>query len=281
MRDTFKVALLQMRVVGGDKQRNLQHAAELVAEAAANDVDLVLLPEAMNLGWTHPSSRQQADPIPAGETCRALCDMARSHGIFVCAGLVEQAEDRVFNSAVIIDRQGEVILLHRKLNELTIGHEYYAEGDRLNVCETELGTLGLMICADAFAQDQVLGRALGYMGADVILSPSAWAVPANHDNRVEPYGQLWRELVRAGGESVLAMDLGGEQCRLDRGRAVGRLQVHRLLAGGRSRWPRNPAWSVRRGRRDHLVRRRPSRPASRADQSGQNTGSSHSRRLCQ
>ena len=193
MRDAFKVALLQMRVAGGDKPRNLQHSAELVAEAAANDVDLVLLPEAMNLGWTHPSSRQQADPIPAGETCRALCDMARRHGIFVCAGLVEQAEDRVFNSAVIVDRQGRVILLHRKLNELTVGHEYYAQGDRLNVCETELGTLGLMICADAFAQDQVLARALGYMGADVILSPSAWAVPADHDNRLEPYGQLWRD----------------------------------------------------------------------------------------
>jgi len=29
------------------------------------------------------------------------------------------------------------------------------------------------------------------MGADVILSPCAWAVPADHDNIKEPYGQLW------------------------------------------------------------------------------------------
>ena len=106
---------------------------------------------------------------------------------------MERAGDQVFNSAVIIDRQGKLLLLHRKLNELTIGHEFYAQGDRLNVCHTELGTLGLMICADGFAQDQVLARALGYMGADVILSPSAWAVPADHDNEREPYGQLWRD----------------------------------------------------------------------------------------
>jgi predicted amidohydrolase len=98
----------------------------------------------------------------------------------------------VFNSAVILDRQGQLILKHRKLNELDIGHAYYDQGDRLNVCHTELATFGLMICADGFARGQVLARSLGYMGADVVLSPCAWAVPADHDNQKEPYGDLWR-----------------------------------------------------------------------------------------
>jgi predicted amidohydrolase len=31
------------------------------------------------------------------------------------------------------------------------------------------------------------------MGAQVILSPSAWAVDTDHDNEREPYGQLWRD----------------------------------------------------------------------------------------
>jgi predicted amidohydrolase len=48
-----------------------------------------------------------------------------------------------------------------------------------------------MICADGFAEGQVLARSLGYMGAEVILSPSAWAVPADHDNQRDPYGKLW------------------------------------------------------------------------------------------
>jgi predicted amidohydrolase len=29
------------------------------------------------------------------------------------------------------------------------------------------------------------------MGADVILSPSAWAVPADHNNQDDPYGGTW------------------------------------------------------------------------------------------
>jgi predicted amidohydrolase len=192
-RDSFKVALIQMSVAGGQKTRNLRHAGALIDEAAAHGAALAVLPEALNLGWTHPSCRDQADAIPGGESYEALSDLALRHGINVCAGLVERDGDRVFNSAVILDRQGKLRLSHRKLNELVIGHDYYEQGDRLNVCQTELGTLGLMICADGFAHERVLTRALGYMGAQVILSPSAWAVPADHDNEKTPYGQLWRD----------------------------------------------------------------------------------------
>ena len=50
-----------------------------------------------------------------------------------------------------------------------------------------------MICADGFAGSQVVSRVLARMGADVILSPSAWAVDADHDNARDPYGKLWRD----------------------------------------------------------------------------------------
>jgi predicted amidohydrolase len=99
----------------------------------------------------------------------------------------------VYNSAVIINPDGELILHHRKINELDIGHPYYALGDRLNVCKTEFGTIGLLICADANADGFVLTRSLAYMGADVILSPSSWAVPADHNNLEEPYGGMWKD----------------------------------------------------------------------------------------
>ncbi len=188
----FQLALLQMHVEGGNKQRNLRRAERLLAEAASSGANVAVLPEAMDLGWTHPSCNTQAEAIPEGETCRRLRRAAEKHRMYVCSGLVEKAGGKVFNSAVLIDPQGQLRLLHRKLNELEIGHWYYEQGDRLGVCHTDLGTFGLMICADGFARDRVLSRALCYMGADIILSPSAWAVPAEHDNRKDPYGQTWR-----------------------------------------------------------------------------------------
>ncbi|MSU49175.1 MAG: carbon-nitrogen hydrolase family protein [Opitutus sp.] len=189
----FKLALIQMRVVGGAKEANLARAEHFIAEAAMAGAQVVLLPETLNLGWTHRSAHGQADGIPEGGSCVRLCAAARRHAVFVCAGLVERAGKRLFNAAVLISPQGEVLLHHRKLNELDIAHDLYARGDRLAVVPTALGTLGVMICADAFAPGQVVSRTLGLMGANVILSPCAWAMPADHDNRREPYGSLWLE----------------------------------------------------------------------------------------
>jgi predicted amidohydrolase len=188
----FKLALLQMRVEPGAKAENLKRAAHRIAEAADAGAQVALLPEAMNVGWTGPGAPQFADDIPNGETCALLRTLAARHRIYLCAGLVERAPDqRIYNSAVLISLAGDVLLHHRKIHELEMAHACYGPGDRLGVAETSLGRIGIMICADAFAPGQVISRTLGLMGADVILSPCAWAVPADHDNVREPYGQLW------------------------------------------------------------------------------------------
>jgi predicted amidohydrolase len=188
----FKIALAQMLVAGGAKEENLRRAEAAIAMAASEGAQLVLLPETLDLGWTHPSAEQQAEAIPCGEPYQRLSNASRQHGVFVCAGLTELDHDKVFNSAVLIDDSGQLLLRHRKLNELEIGHRCYDQGDCLSVAHTCLGTIGVMICADGFACDQVLSRSLCYMGADIILSPSAWARPATHDNRIDPYGEIWR-----------------------------------------------------------------------------------------
>ena len=69
----------------------------------------------------------------------------------------------------------------------------YATGDRLGVAHTPLGTIGVNICADNFPDSLALGHSLGRMGAQILLSPCAWAVDADHDNRREPYGDLWKD----------------------------------------------------------------------------------------
>jgi predicted amidohydrolase len=190
---SFKLAMIQMRVVPGDKASNLRHASQLVAAAATQGAQVAVLPEAMPAGWTDSSSTALADEVPAGETCRFLARLAVMHRLFLCSGVVERDGDRVFNSAVLLGPDGELLLHHRKIHELEIGHGCYAPGDRLGVARTLLGCFGVMICADAFAPGQVISRTLGLMGADIILSPCAWAVLPEHDNTKEPYGQLWRD----------------------------------------------------------------------------------------
>lgn len=191
---SYKVAMVQMKVEAAKPDVNLAHAKERITEAARNGAKIALLPEVMDLGWTDPSARELAYEIPDGKTCRALRDAAMANNIYVCAGIVEKDGDKRYNAAVIIDPAGEVILKHRKLNELDIAHDVYAQGDGLNVVHTPLGTMGLYICADATASGNALSEALGYMGADIILSPSAWAVPPDFDNVATPYGDTWRRV---------------------------------------------------------------------------------------
>jgi len=134
-----------------------------------------------------------AGEIPEGETCVALRNSARDNAIYVCAGMAERDGDNIYNAAVIIDPSGVVIHKHRKLNELDIAHDLYGQGGGLSVVRTEIGTLGMYICADAFAVDNALSKSLGYMGADIIISPCAWAVPPGFDNEKTPYGEIWRQ----------------------------------------------------------------------------------------
>lgn len=189
----FKLALIQMTVEQGNADKNLFCAVDMIDQAAANGAKMALLPEAFDFGWTWPIGNELATAIPEGRTCQVLARAAKKNNIYICAGLIENAKGHVFNSAVIINPQGQVILHHRKINELDIAHKYYQRGDKLGVCQTKLGRLGLMICADGFAKDRVISRTLGHMGADIILSPCAWAVDADHDNNKEPYGQLWKD----------------------------------------------------------------------------------------
>ncbi|MCF7707368.1 MAG: carbon-nitrogen hydrolase family protein [Verrucomicrobia bacterium] len=187
----FKLAICQMLIEPGLKDANLRRAETMVSRAADEGADVVLLPEALNLGWSDPTALTKADDVENGFSCGLLRDSARQNSVYVCGGIVERDRMRVYNSAVLIDPDGRVILYHRKINELAMAQEFYAPGDRLGVVDTPLGRFGLMVCADAFAKGQVISRTLGYMNADVILSPCSWAVPEDHDQRSEPYGKLW------------------------------------------------------------------------------------------
>ena len=90
-----------------------------------------------------------------------------------------------------------MLLKHRKINLLDIEQDLYSTGDRLAVAETACGRIGVNICADNFPDSLVLGHSLARMGAQILLLPSAWAVPAEHDPVAEPYGALWEGAYRS------------------------------------------------------------------------------------
>jgi predicted amidohydrolase len=187
----FNLGMAQMLVEGGQPEQNLQRAVGMIRQAVKQGCAIVVLPECLDLGWTDPAARQIAQPIP-GPSSDILAQSAQEAGLYVVAGLTERAGERIYNAAVLLSPQGEILLKHRKINIMEIAQDLYATGDSLAVVQTPLGTIGVNICADNFPNSLVFGHSLARMGAQLLLSPCAWAMPPEHDNSQEPYGELWK-----------------------------------------------------------------------------------------
>jgi predicted amidohydrolase len=190
------LAMAQIEVEPGEPAVNLRRACQAVAEAARAGCDLVVLPECLDLGWGDTSARDLAQPLP-GPHSQMLASAAQANGIVVAAGLVERSGSSLFNSAVLVDTEGRIRLHHRKIHELdeVVSH-LYRHGEQLAVSRLRLGghehVVGLNICADNAPDSIALGQALGWMGAQLIVSPCGWAVPPGFDNDATPYGASWR-----------------------------------------------------------------------------------------
>jgi len=79
-RESYRVGMAQILVEGGRFDANLDRAVRAIGEAAAHGCRLVVLPECLDLGWTDPSARELARPIP-GPHAERLAEAARAHAL--------------------------------------------------------------------------------------------------------------------------------------------------------------------------------------------------------
>jgi len=186
----IKIGMGQLLVEGGEPERNLRRAAEMIEKAASAECQIALLPECLDLAWTHPSAKDEAQRIP-GNYSEHLSVSAKENNIYVCAGLTEKFQNKVYNSAVFINPAGEIILKYRKINVLEVGQEFYSIGNSLSVVHTPLGVIGLNICSDNYQDGLSIGHTLARMGAQIILSPSSWTVSYAATEESDPYGEKW------------------------------------------------------------------------------------------
>ena len=72
----IKIGLGQLLIEGGEPDRNFNRAKDLIIDAKKNNCSLILLPECLDFGWTHPSGINNSKTIP-GEFSNILCDEAK------------------------------------------------------------------------------------------------------------------------------------------------------------------------------------------------------------
>jgi predicted amidohydrolase len=152
-----------------------------VAEAREHAADLVVFPELATTGYIEPHSDADfarrlygaSETIP-GPTTATLAEAARNGDVHVIAGVSElhpSIPHVLFNSAILIDNEGELIGVHRKVHACLEEKNYYAPGDAIEVFDTALGRVALNVCYDVRFPE--LARIQALHGAEIIVS--IWA----------------------------------------------------------------------------------------------------------
>jgi predicted amidohydrolase len=175
--EKIKIAIAQTRCVDSDLEGNLGRIGEMAARADSAGAKMVFFPESADLGWVNPEAHRLADPVP-GPFSVKIAELAKKHGIWIGIGLSEKEGDKLYDSAVIINPEGKIVLKHRKLNLLAwLMDPPYSPGDTsaIKAVDTPLGRLGMLICADSF-EDNLLGI-LNREKPDLVYIPYGWAAP--------------------------------------------------------------------------------------------------------
>ncbi|MCA8034370.1 carbon-nitrogen hydrolase family protein [Burkholderia arboris] len=155
----FQVAALQM-VSAPDVTRNLAEARRLIAEAAGEGAQLVLLPEYFCfMGHRDTDKLELAEPYRDGPIQQFLADAARRHGIWVIGGtlpLKAPQPDRVLNTTLVFDPSGNEAARYDKIHLFNFekGDESFDEahtiraGDTVVAFDAPFGRVGLSVCYD-------------------------------------------------------------------------------------------------------------------------------------
>ena len=136
-------------------------------------MDLYLLPELWNVGFFAFENYASAAETIDGETISFLSDTARKKNAYIFTGsIVEKCGEKLYNTAVLLDRKGEIVGKYSKAHLFGGEKDYMTAGDKYVVCGTEFGKIGFSICYDLRFPEQY--RKMIDMGAEIFLNCSAW-----------------------------------------------------------------------------------------------------------
>jgi predicted amidohydrolase len=165
-----KVGTVYLRPKNSTPQKNLKLWCDQVDAAGQLGLDIVCLGEMITAVGTRATIDDRARPIP-GPFSDTLAKAARRNNIWVVAGLTERVGDVVYNTAILLDRQGQLAGKYRKVH---LPREEWRQGVRPGheypVFETEFGKIAIQICYDWFFPEAAALFALH--GAEMIFAPT-------------------------------------------------------------------------------------------------------------
>ena len=141
---TLKVAAVQFRS-SPSLADNLKRILETLARLAAENVRVAVFPECALTSYTQAAAlaAKQEDVAAAEGQLQEAC---RRNGIAAIVGSVYKIHGKIFNTAVVINSQGELVERYGKV--YLAGERWFTPGNHISYFELEGVPSTVMICHD-------------------------------------------------------------------------------------------------------------------------------------
>lgn len=172
---TARIALLQLPAFSLDQAaESLAHTLRRIDEAARERPDIIALPEV-----TYPayflgkSDLAGCDVLSPGEAAERFAAKAREHSVHIAVGLALDAPSGGYaNGALLFGRDGAILGRYDKSFLWAFDMRWFSPGSAYPVFETDVGRVGILVCADGRMPE--IARSLALNGAQLVLDLTAW-----------------------------------------------------------------------------------------------------------
>ncbi len=196
MNTKAKLGLCQMAVTD-NKNDNLEKALSMIEECCKRGVDIAILPEMFNCPYDTKMFPLYAEDIENSKTLSVISESAKYNSMYIVAGTIpESSNGCIYNTAVMFDRQGNIIAKHRKVHLFDVNikdgisfreSDVLTAGTEATVADTEFGRVGLAVCFDMRFTE--LYSKMTEAGAKIIITPASFNMTTGPAH--------WELLVRA------------------------------------------------------------------------------------
>lgn len=178
-----------------DKKKTLEKTCHYIEEAGRLGIDLMVFPEVYFCGYTYwrgGVSVRQSTELAAkmigsairwnGEEATQMAKVAKKAKVNCVVGCNELSDTpgsrTIFNSLIVISREGKIIGRHRKLMPIHSERVYWGKGDASDIrtFKLDIGTVGACICYEHHMT--LLRAAMAIKGEEIhcALWPGWWKV---------------------------------------------------------------------------------------------------------
>lgn len=224
MTKTVTVGLIQT-AVSDDIVENTKKTVEKIKGAASKGAQIVCLQELYRTKYFPQEEKKDvhelAETVP-GESTRVFSELAKRKKIVIIAPLFEKAANgKYYNSAVVIDADGQILGSYRKMHipedPLFYEKDYFEAGDQgYCVHKTQYARVGVLICYDQWFPEAARINTL--KGAEIIFYPTAIGSVEGSDSTDGDWHDAWKTIQRAhaiaNGVHVAAVNRVGEEGEL-------------------------------------------------------------------